>query len=344
MFHVPGRTDGGIETEQITSTVDIFPTVVDLVFGRTLPTCGKTASGSSHETQLCTEGTSLVPLIRNPHRAVKLAAYSVFSRDVMALLEDAEEARTELVSSANASSDELAVATAAVARVLPAAQQHRRVEESAHASVDLREERSQESGGPASTCFDYEGSGMGCVMGYSMQTRVLGHEFRFTEWVRFKGPSANWKPDWKDAYGAELYNHTNDGAENVNLHPRAERREPKLLRELRDRLHKGWKRNFWYDYDRYDSGVYKRRYLLRDTLSRSSSRAMDLIHQWDKAGKGEVGRDEFIRAVRSLGIDDYADEDLGDLFDELDISGSGKVTTRRLKIELKKVQGEGTAG
>ena len=48
MFHVPGRTDGGIETEQITSTVDIFPTVVDLVFGRTLPTCGKTASGSSH--------------------------------------------------------------------------------------------------------------------------------------------------------------------------------------------------------------------------------------------------------------------------------------------------------
>ena len=100
MFHVPGRTDGGIETEQITSTVDIFPTVVDLVFGRTLPTCGKTASGSSHETQLCTEGTSLVPLIRNPHRAVKLAAYSVFSRDVMALLEDAEEARTELVSSA----------------------------------------------------------------------------------------------------------------------------------------------------------------------------------------------------------------------------------------------------
>ena len=74
-------TDPGINTDMITSHLDIFPTVVDLVFGVQLPRCGL-GPGSSHDTKLCTEGTSLVPLIRNPKQPVKVAAYSVYTRDV----------------------------------------------------------------------------------------------------------------------------------------------------------------------------------------------------------------------------------------------------------------------
>ena len=78
---MPGVTDPGINTDMITSHLDIFPTVVDLVFGVQLPRCGL-GPGSSHDTKLCTEGTSLVPLIRNPKQPVKVAAYSVYTRDV----------------------------------------------------------------------------------------------------------------------------------------------------------------------------------------------------------------------------------------------------------------------
>ena len=37
MFRVPGRTDGGIVSDQIVSTTDIFPTLVDLVFANEMP-------------------------------------------------------------------------------------------------------------------------------------------------------------------------------------------------------------------------------------------------------------------------------------------------------------------
>ena len=59
---------------QVSSTVDIFPTVVELALGARLPTCPQQSAGVT----LCTEGTSLVPLIKAPHAAVKLAAFSVY--------------------------------------------------------------------------------------------------------------------------------------------------------------------------------------------------------------------------------------------------------------------------
>ena len=56
----------------------------------------------------------------------------------------------------------------------------------------------------SSSCLDHGGSGMGCVMGFSMQTLHSGHEFRLTEWVYFSGPRSNWKPDWhaRASYGS----------------------------------------------------------------------------------------------------------------------------------------------
>ena len=81
-------------------------------------------------------------------------------------------------------------------------------------------------------------------MGYSMQTRFSGHEFRFTEWVHFSGPTADWKPNWNVSYGTELYNHSCDEQENDNRYPLIKRSAPRLAEALRDRLHAGWRRNF----------------------------------------------------------------------------------------------------
>ena len=55
---------------------------------------------------------------------------------------------------------------------------------------------------------------------------------------------SNWKPDWHVSYGTELYNHSCDAEENNNRYPLIARTAPGLAGELRDRLHKGWHRNF----------------------------------------------------------------------------------------------------
>ena len=340
---MPGVTDAGINTNMITSHLDIFPTVVDLVFGVEMPRCGQ-GPGSSHETKLCTEGTSLVPLIRNPERPVKVAAYSVYTRDVPGA-SDAEA--DELRSSAELSYADVATSFSGGRHgggggggggqhgggggrhggggqhALQhgggggggggsgyqhggsihggSGSQHRGYQHggSQHGGSGgsggngYQHGGSQHSGGggqhggggnpyqqgedatswttdapppkrspvdtprmiplppgegehdgPPSSCLDHGGSGMGCVMGFSMQTLHSGHEFRFTEWVHFSGPRSNWKPDWNVSYGVELYNHSCDAEENNNRYPLIARAAPRLAEELRDRLHKGWHRNF----------------------------------------------------------------------------------------------------
>ena len=79
-------------------------------------------------------------------------------------------------------------------------------------------------------------------MGYSMLTRVGGgHLVRYTEWVHFPGPLHSWRPLWNESFGIELYNHTADAAENVNVWQDV--RGSDVARELRDRLHMGWRAN-----------------------------------------------------------------------------------------------------
>ena len=66
-----------------------------------------------------------------------------------------------------------------------------------------------------STCLDKP-----CVMGYSVVTRVGAPavEYRYTEWVDFNAvASAPRAPDFGTSHGAELYDHTADPGENVNL-------------------------------------------------------------------------------------------------------------------------------
>ncbi len=76
-------------------------------------------------------------------------------------------------------------------------------------------------------------------MGYTMLTYENGHELRYTEWVAFPGPSADFAPQWDDNHGHELYNHTSDPGENDNVF--ADQPENSaLVAALRKRLRAGW--------------------------------------------------------------------------------------------------------
>ena len=186
MFRVPGLTDGGIYTDQIASTTDIFPTLVDLVFETAMPRC----EGAE---KLCTEGNSLVPLISDPLTPVKVAAYSFFDRPIPkeGTLADVKEALKDQAFTPDykwSKANDWSNSNASSSRFM----RHRRPKH-AISLVDL-----------PSKCID----GSGCVMGYSMVTRLEGCELRYTEWVRYEGEVANWAPTWDVIYGRELYNHS----------------------------------------------------------------------------------------------------------------------------------------
>ena len=65
MVHIPGKTDQGIVTEHLTEFVDLFPTLVEAAGFNSLDICPKNSS----LVKLCTEGSSLLPLIENPTRS-----------------------------------------------------------------------------------------------------------------------------------------------------------------------------------------------------------------------------------------------------------------------------------
>ncbi len=54
-------------------------------------------------------------------------------------------------------------------------------------------------------------------MGYTVVTRVDAHEYRYTEWADFNTPGHAFRVTWERNVGVELYNHTADPGENVNI-------------------------------------------------------------------------------------------------------------------------------
>ncbi|XP_041362832.1 iduronate 2-sulfatase-like [Gigantopelta aegis] len=77
MIHVPGLTDRGIVTEQLTEFVDLFPTLVDAAGLPPLPFCPI----DSEDIATCTEGLSLVPLMKNRKGHWKSAVFSQYPRE-----------------------------------------------------------------------------------------------------------------------------------------------------------------------------------------------------------------------------------------------------------------------
>jgi len=84
IIKVPGLTDGGHRSQKLTGHIDLFPTLVELVFGKEvleteLPFCPK---DSSH-VETCREGLSLVPLLQDPTRSIRLTVYSAYASGIM---------------------------------------------------------------------------------------------------------------------------------------------------------------------------------------------------------------------------------------------------------------------
>ena len=74
---------------------------------------------------------------------------------------------------------------------------------------------------------------------------------------------------------------------------------------------------------------------LKDALSRSSKRAIDLFRAWDEDGNGSVDSAEFHRAVRALGFDVQPDDSHA-LFELLDTNQSGTLLYDELSESLLK--------
>eukprot|EP00054_Salpingoeca_dolichothecata_P029941 m.238988 g.238988 ORF g.238988 m.238988 type:complete len:512 (-) comp26571_c0_seq8:1867-3402(-) len=69
----PGRVSSFVET------VDIFPTLAEVVLGQKLPQCS-TNMTQNRKTLLCTEGTSFAPVLQNPEMQWKKAAFWQYNR------------------------------------------------------------------------------------------------------------------------------------------------------------------------------------------------------------------------------------------------------------------------
>jgi arylsulfatase A-like enzyme len=78
MVHVPGLTDNGITTQFYTEHVDLFPTLAEAAALSPLRKCPP--GDASFKVALCTEGSSLVPLMKDPSKPIKSASFSQYPR------------------------------------------------------------------------------------------------------------------------------------------------------------------------------------------------------------------------------------------------------------------------
>ena len=74
----------------------------------------------------------------------------------------------------------------------------------------------------------------GKYMGYTMRTA----DFRYTEWVLFKG-KPHYKPVWEENVGTELYDHRKDPEENYNHAGEAAYKD--IQAKLSQQLRAGWR-------------------------------------------------------------------------------------------------------
>ena len=79
MLRVPGLTDKGVVTEELTEFVDLFPTLAEAAGLPEIPLCPERSGLVS----TCTEGTSFMPLVAHPQRPWKTGAFSQYPRMLM---------------------------------------------------------------------------------------------------------------------------------------------------------------------------------------------------------------------------------------------------------------------
>ncbi|KAK2146748.1 hypothetical protein LSH36_584g01035 [Paralvinella palmiformis] len=76
MVRIPGLTDAGLVTEQLTEFVDLFPSLAEAAGLPPVPLCPE----QSGNVTTCTEGVSFLPLIKDPGRTWKSGAFSQYPR------------------------------------------------------------------------------------------------------------------------------------------------------------------------------------------------------------------------------------------------------------------------
>ena len=76
MIRVPGVTDEGMRTQALVELIDIFPSVTELAGLNVPPLCPE----DNEKLLTCIEGSSVVPLLKNPHQQWKKAAFSQYPR------------------------------------------------------------------------------------------------------------------------------------------------------------------------------------------------------------------------------------------------------------------------
>ena len=76
LLHVPSITDGGMKTQGFVELIDIFPTLAELAGLEIPPLCPE----GNHKLLTCVEGSSVVPLLKDPNQVWKKAAFSQFPR------------------------------------------------------------------------------------------------------------------------------------------------------------------------------------------------------------------------------------------------------------------------
>ncbi len=82
------------------------------------------------------------------------------------------------------------------------------------------------------------------------------------------------------------------------------------------------------------------RFSLRDALSRSASRVIDIFKQWDDDGSGEIDKREFRRAIQALGFNFFAnDAEIDMVFEDFDVDKNGTIEYKELNKMIR--QGAG---
>ena len=76
MLRVPGVTDSGMRSKALVELIDIFPTLTELAGLDTPPVCPE----GNKDLLACVEGTSVVPLLKNPDQQWKKAVFSQYPR------------------------------------------------------------------------------------------------------------------------------------------------------------------------------------------------------------------------------------------------------------------------
>ncbi|GAB0089992.1 iduronate 2-sulfatase [Sergentomyia squamirostris] len=153
--NIPKKKKNSID--QPVELIDIFPTLVDLLDLPSIPTCSYNVGDN-----LCTEGDSLVPYMKNRNkRNMRKFAFSQYPRP--------GPYPTDMPNSDKPRLEEIK------------------------------------------------------IMGYS----VRNDRFRYTIWIGFN--SANFKRDWNMVYGEELYDHSIDSEENINLATRSQFDKIKMI-------------------------------------------------------------------------------------------------------------------